>query len=74
MGLDPRTGKYKTRTRRFNGTYTEAKKALREFIKEIENDEVHKRSGTTIKECTEDFMTRRRASGEFTENTNVTYE
>lgn len=74
VGLDPRTGKYKTRTRRFNGTYTEAKKALREFIKEIENDEVHKRSGTTIKECAEDFMTRRRASGEFTENTNVTYE
>lgn len=74
VGLDPRTGKYKTRTRRFNGTYTEAKKALREFNKEIENDEVHKRSGTTIKECAEDFMTRRRASGEFTENTNVTYE
>ena len=74
VGLDPRTGKYKARTRRFNGTYTEAKKALREFIKEIENDEVRKRSGTTIKECAEDFMARRRASGEFTENTNVTYE
>lgn len=74
MGLDPRTGKYKARTRRFNGTYTETKKALREFIKEIENDEVRKRSGTTIRECAEDFMARRRASGEFTENTNVTYE
>lgn len=74
VGLNPRTGKYKTCTRRFNGSYTEAKKALREFIKEIENDEVHTRAGTTVKECAEDFMTRRRASGEFAENTNVTYE
>lgn len=75
VGLDPRTGKYKTRTRRVNDmSFTQAKKALREFIKEIEDDEVHKRSGTTIKECAEDFMARRRASGEFTENTNVTYE
>ena len=33
VGLDPRTGKYKTRTRRVNGmTYTKAKKALRDFI------------------------------------------
>lgn len=75
VGLDPRTGKYRTRTRRVNDmTYTQAKKALRDFIKEIEDDEVHKRAGTTIKECAEDFMARRRASGEFTENTNVTYE
>ena len=75
VGLDPRTGKYKTRMRRVSDvSYTQAKKALCEFIKEIENDEVHKRAGTTIKECTEDFMTRHRASGEFTESTNVTYE
>ena len=30
VGLDPRTGKYNTRTRRYNGTYTEAKKAPRQ--------------------------------------------
>lgn len=74
IGLDHRTGKYKARTRRFNETHAEAKKALHEFIKEIKNDEARKRLGTTIKECADDFMTRRRASGEFTENTDVTYE
>lgn len=75
IGLNPlRTGKYKARTRRFNGTHTEAKKALRGFIKEIENDEVRKRSDTAIKECADDFMARRRAFGKFTENTNATHE
>lgn len=74
VGLDPRTGKYRARTRRFNGTFTEAKKGLRAFIKEIEDDEVRKRAGTTVKECAEDFMARRRASGEYTDNTNDTYE
>ena len=34
VGIDPQTGTYKTRTRRFSGTYTQAKVALREFIAE----------------------------------------
>ena len=35
VGLDPRTGKYKTRTRRVSDvSYTQAKKALRDFIDE----------------------------------------
>ena len=50
VGMDPRTGKYKTRTRRFSGTYTQAKAALREFIAEIEDNRVHVRAGTTFKE------------------------
>ena len=41
VGLDPRTGKYKTRTRRVSDmNYTQAKKALRDFIEEIEDDKV----------------------------------
>ena len=48
VGMDPRTGKYKTRTRRFTGT--QAKAALREFIAEIEDNRVHVRAGTTFKE------------------------
>lgn len=57
VGLDPRTGKYKTRTRRVNDmTYTQAKKALRDFIEEIEDDRVWKRTGTTFEECAADFM------------------
>lgn len=73
VGMDPRTGKYKTRTRRFSGTYTQAKAALREFIAEIENDKVRVRSGTTFAECVDDFMARCVASGNFTANTNETY-
>ena len=71
--MDPRTGKYKTRTRRFAGTHTQAKAALREFIAEIEDDKVRVRSGTTFAECVDDFMARRVASGNFTANTNETY-
>ena len=74
VDMDPRTGKYKTRTRRFSGTYTQAKAALREFIAEIEDNRVHVRAGTTFKECAEDFMARRIASGNFTANANETYE
>ena len=73
VGLDPRTGKYKTRTRRFCGTYTEAKSALRDFIAEIEDNKVVTRSGTTFKECADDFMARRIASGNYTDNTNEAY-
>lgn len=72
VGMDPRTGKYKTRTRRVNDmNYTQAKKALREFIEEIEDDRVWKRTGTTFEECTADFMERRDQSGEFTKNTQL---
>ncbi len=74
VGLDPRTGKYKTRTRRVSDmNYTQAKKALRDFIEEIEDDKVWKRTGTTFEECAADFMDRREQSGEFTQNTNKRY-
>lgn len=74
VGLDPRTGKYKTRTRRVKDmTFTQAKKALRDFIEEIEDDRVWKRTGTTFEECAEEFMDRREQSGEFTQNTNRRY-
>ncbi len=72
-GKDPRTGKYKTKTRRFSGTYTQAAAALREFIAEIEDDRVATRAGTTFKECAEDFLARREASGNFTACTNESY-
>ena len=73
VGMDLRTGKYKTRTRRFTGTYTQAKAALRDFIAEIEDDKVRVRSGTTFAECVDDFIARRVASGNFSANTNETY-
>lgn len=72
-GKDPRTGKYKTKTRRFSGTYTQAAAALREFIAEIEDDRVATRAGTTFKECADDFLAHLEASGNFTACTNESY-
>lgn len=74
VGLDPRTGKYKTRTRRFNGTYTEAKKALREFIKEIENDEVQGRTSYTFEEYCMRYLEIRAAKKEVAPTTQVRQE
>ena len=68
-GLDPRTGKYKTKSRRFNGTYTEAKKALREFVDEIEHDSVQGRTSYTFEEYCERFLERRALGKEVAETT-----
>jgi integrase len=64
VGKDPRTGKYKTRTRRFQGTYTEAKAALREFIAEIEGDRVQGRTAYTLEAYCERFLERRELNRE----------
>ncbi len=69
IGLDPRTGKYKTKSRRFNGTYTEAKKALREFVDEIEHDSVQGRTSYTFEEYCERFLERRALGKEVAETT-----
>lgn len=69
VGLDPRTGKYRTRTRRVAGTYTEAKAALRSFIAEVEGDRVQTRSGTTFEGQCARFMEQRRLSGSFAAST-----
>lgn len=74
IGKDPRTGKYRTRTRRITGTYTEATKALRDFIEEIEGDRVQARHGGTFEECAAEFQVRRRGSGEFSESTHDAYD
>lgn len=69
VGLDPRTGKYKPKSRRFNGTYTEAKKALREFVKEVENDEVRCRTSYTFEQYCKRFIERRALGKEISEST-----
>lgn len=48
LGMDPRIGKYKTKSRRFNGTYAKAKVALREFVEEVEGDRVQGRTEYTL--------------------------
>ncbi len=72
-GKDPRTGKYRTRTRRFCGTYTQANSALREFISEIEDDQAQSRTGTTLNDVAADFLARREAAGGITTATLESY-
>ena len=70
VGLDPRTGKYKTRTRRVSDvSYTQAKKALRDLIDEIEHDEVQGRTSYTFEEYCERFLERRALGKEVAETT-----
>ena len=74
VGLDPRTGKYRQRTRVFRGTFTEAKAALREFIDEIERDEVQGRTDYTFEEYCARFIERRRLGKEVAATTLVRQE
>ena len=65
IGLDPRTGKYKTRTRRVSDmNFTQAKKALRDFIEELEHDEVQGRASYTFEEYCQRFLEVRAAKKE----------
>ena len=73
-GMDPRTGKYRVRTRRVTGTHTEATKAMREFIAELEADKVPPRRGLTFEQECERLCRERRANGGFSENRNRTFE
>lgn len=63
-GKDPRTGKYVTKTRTFHGSYTEAAKALRSFIEEIEQDKIQGRTVYTFEEYCKRYLERRAAKKE----------
>lgn len=64
IGMDARTGKYKQRTRVVHGTYTEAKKALRTFIEEIEGDHVQGRTDYTFEAYCRHYLEVRAAKKE----------
>ena len=64
IGLDPKTGKYKTRSRRFAGTFTQAKVALREFMEEVEGDRVQGRTTYTLEEYCKRYVDRRELNKE----------
>lgn len=68
VGIDPRTGKYRQRTRTFNGTYTEAKRALPNFIAELSGQTMTK-SGKVPKfeECAEEWLQHRSRTSEVKE-------
>ena len=69
LGKDPATGKYPQKSRAFSGSYTEAEKALREFVDEIEHGKVVRKSSWTFNEYADHFMEIQESSGEFTAKT-----
>lgn len=74
VGKDPRTGKHKVRTCRVkDAIYTQAKKILRDFIDEVENDKAWKHISTAVGECAEDSMKRCDLFGERSQNAQRRY-
>ena len=73
-GRDPRTGKYLRKTRVFEGTYSAASKALREFIDEVENGRVQGRTNYTFAEYAQRYLEIRRAKKEVAETTSSKQE
>lgn len=74
IGLNPRTGKYQQKTRVVDGTFTKAKADLREFIKEIEHDEVQGRTSYTFEEYCMRYLEIRAAKKEVAPTTQVRQE
>ena len=74
IGLNPRTGKYQQKTRVVEGTFTKAKADLREFIKEIERDEVQGRTSYTFEEYCMRYLEIRAAKKEVAPTTQVRQE
>ncbi len=62
VGRDLATGKYPPRTRKFNGTPSEANRALREFIAEIERGDAQRRSDMDFGEYADAWLEERRES------------
>ena len=74
IGLNPRTGKYQQKTRVIKGTFTQAKADLREFIKEIEHDEVQGRTSYTFEEYCGRYLEIRAATKEVAPPTQIRQE
>ena len=68
-GMNPRTGKYGQKTRVFKGTYTEAAKALRKFIEDVEDDQVQGRTTYTFEDYCTRYLDVRKAKKEVAETT-----
>lgn len=73
VGMDPRTGKYRQRTKTFNGTYTEAKKALPRFIEELSGQAMTNGGRIpTFEECAREWLEHRKAVMGVADSTCVT--
>ena len=72
LGKDPLTGRYPQKSRTFNGTYSEAKRALREFDDEVRGNRTVRKNVWTFHEYMEHFMEVRKESGEIAAQTLAT--
>lgn len=68
-GRDPRTGKYLRKTRVFEGTYSAASKALREFIEDFESNKINGKTNYTFEEYAKRYLEMRKAKKEVAETT-----
>ena len=62
-GYDPYTGRYKEKTRVFNGSYSDAQKALREFTDEIEAGRIIENNDWILEKYAEHYFNMREMSG-----------
>lgn len=69
VGRDPITGKYKTKTRRFEGSKTEAQMELRAFINELESGIRTDTTEMTFEAYAEQWLRAREASGRIARGT-----
>lgn len=69
LGKDPKTGKYHQKTRTVNGSYSQAKAALREFIEEIEENRVQGRTSWTFRAYSDYFLEQRELKKEVAKTT-----
>lgn len=69
VGLDPSTGKYRTRSKRFAGTYTEAVKALRDFVADVESGKTVAKSAYTLEQYASFYLASSEASRNFSKAT-----
>ena len=69
LGKDPHCGKYRQKARNFDGTYTQAQRALREFVAQIEGGNLVKRNGWTFNGYAKHYVDTRVAAGEIQERT-----
>ena len=67
LGRDPITGKYPQQTRVVHGTWSDAQKALRVFVDEIEGGTIVKRNSWTFNDYIDHFIELRKAAGEMTQ-------
>ena len=63
-GRDPKTGKYLRKTRVVKGTYSEAQRELRAFIKEVEGNRVQGKTSYTFQEYCDRYLEERGAKKE----------